>query len=57
MTSIVDRLINAKEDLLKQIENLDSYIDAFDGNSVSISVYEGYTNTIEVLKKIGALKQ
>ena len=33
------------------------YIDAFDGNSVSISVYEGYTNTIEVLKKIGALKQ
>ena len=32
------------------------YIDAFSGNNVSIPVYEGYTNTIEVLKKIGALK-
>lgn len=45
MTSIVDRLTNAKEDLLKQIENLDSYIDAFD---------EGYE---EALKKLNEYKE
>lgn len=48
MTSIVDRLTNAKEDLLKQVEELDRYIDAFD---------EGYEEALAQLNEYKANKE
>lgn len=48
MTSIVDRLTNAKEDLRKQIEDLDAYVDAFD---------EGYEETLAKINECNANKE